>query len=83
MELKIEKIPSGRHGMDTMKVSGFREAELSMLKGLPHSEAEERLLDMIDERNRKLATCWHNGGGVYGVWFDNEAAYINVGSSCD
>ena len=81
-ELKIEKIDSGA-GMDTMKITGFPEGELSILKTLEHDEASERLLDMIDRMNHGLARVWHNGGGIYGVWYDNEAAYVNVGSSCD
>lgn len=83
MKLQVEKMPSGRRGMDTMKVSGFCDGELSELKSMEHKEACEKLLDMLDYRNDKIATCWHNGAGIWGIWFDNEAAYINVGSSCD
>ena len=82
-QLMIKKMPSGRHGMDTMKITGFRDSELSMLKSLDNNTACDRLLEMLDERNHKIATAWHNGGGIYGLWFDNEAAYLNVGSSCD
>lgn len=83
MALKIEEIPSGRHGMKTMRISGFAEGELQMLKRTEHDEASERLLDMLDSRNNRIATCWHNGPGIWGIWYDNEYAYINIGSSCD
>ena len=82
-KLKIEKIPSGRHGMDTMKITGFRDNELSELKSMEHYEAKDKLLDMLDYRNNKTGTAWMCGNGVYGMWFDNEAAYMNIGSSCD
>ena len=81
--MKIEKIPSGRSGMDTMKITGFREGELFRLKNLPHEESKQILLDLLDEQNNGIATCWHNGNGIYGLWYDNEAAYLNIGSSCD
>lgn len=83
MKLTISKVPSGMRTMETKKITGFRESELDWLKSLPHEEAYEKLLSMLDERNNKIATEWHNGYGIYGMWFDNEAAYINVGTSCD
>jgi len=81
--LLIDEIPSNRRGMKTMRIGGFREGELRELKSMEHYEAKEKLLDMLDNRNNGIATCWHNGNGVYGLWFDNEFAYLNVGSSCD
>jgi hypothetical protein len=70
-------------GLQTMKVTGFSEEELYALKKMSHSEAREKLLEMLDERNGNTGTCWKCGYGVYGIWFDNEAAYVNIGSSCD
>lgn len=70
-------------GMKTMRVSGFTDGELSELKSMEHREATASLLDMLDRRNGNLGTCWHNGYGVYGVWYDNEYAYVNIGTSCD
>lgn len=83
MKLKIEKIDSGRRGMDTMKITGFRDSELSELKSMEHYEAQDKLLEMLDARNENTGTCWKCGYGIYGMWFDNEAAYMNVGNSCD
>ena len=83
MKLQIKKIPSGRSGMDTMMITGFRDGELSELKSMEHGEAKEKLLEMLDYRNNNTGTCWSCGNGVYGMWFDNEAAYMNIGSSCD
>lgn len=80
--LNIEKQESmGR--MDTMKITGFGGNELSELKSMEHKEAGKKLLDMIDSRNDGIATFWARGKGIYGIWFDNEAAYINVGRSAD
>ena len=42
-----------------------------------------KILDMLDYRNGGVGTCWMCGPGVYGLWFDNEAAYLNVGKACD
>ena len=81
-ELKIETLPCSA-GMDTKKISGFRDGELSELKSMEHFEAKEKLLVMLDDRNRNIGTRWKCGNGVYGLWFDNEAAYLNIGRSCD
>jgi len=82
-KLILDTIPGGGMGMDTKRISGFQEGELAELKAMPHGEAEQALLTMLDERNDGCGTFYHNGYGVYGVWFDNEFAYINVGKSCD
>ena len=83
MALKIDKIESGMPGMDTMKITGFRDGELSELKSMEHYESKEKLLEMIDARNGGVATAWQCGYGIYGLWYDNEAAYLNIGTSCD
>lgn len=83
MKLEISEIPSGRPGMKTMRIGGFRGHELSELKSMEHSEAKETLLQMLDDRNNQTGTTWVCGYGVYGMWFDNEFAYMNIGSSCD
>ena len=81
-KLVIEKQTCTR-AMDTMRISGFAEGELEELKSMRNEDAKAKLLDMLDERNNKIATCWHNGYGIFGLWFDNEYAYLNVGTSCD
>lgn len=70
-------------GMDTMKITGFGDGELSELKSMEHNEAKEKLLDMLDKRNNGTGTQWMCGYGVWELWFDNEAAYMNIGKSCD
>lgn len=80
--LKIEKQPC-TNALDTMKITGFTDAELSELKSMEHYEAKEALLDMLDNRNGGLGTQWMCGVGTYGLWFDNEAAYLNIGRSSD
>ena len=82
--LNIEKstMASGA-GMQTMKITGFMDGELSELKSMEHKEAKEKLLQMLDDRNGGTGTQWICGYGVYGMWFDEEAAYFNIGTSCD
>ena len=82
MKLTIENMPCSS-AMDTMRIGGFRDGELSELKSMEHKEAEEKLLVMLDDRNGRIGTAWACGYGVYGVWFDNEFAYVNVGKTCD
>ena len=82
MKLTIEKMPCSS-AMDTMRIGGFLDGELSELKSMEHKEAEEKLLVMLDDRNGRIGTGWACGYGVYGVWFDNEFAYVNVGKTCD
>ena len=84
-KLMVEKDPiqvSGR-GMVTMRIGGFSDGELSELKSMEHFEAKNKLLDMLDDRNNGTGTQWMCGDGVFGLWFDNEYAYLNVGTSCD
>ena len=81
-KLTIEKRPYSP-GLDSVKITGFREGELNELKSMEHHEAKEKLIDMLDYRNMGQGTIWHNGYGIYGLWFDNEAAYMNIGTSCD
>ena len=81
-KLTVETIPC-TGGMDTKKITGFNDGELNELKSMDHFEAKHKILDMLDYRNGGVGTCWMCGPGVYGLWFDNEAAYMNVGKSCD
>ena len=81
-KLTIEEIE--RHGgLRTMRIGGFTYAELAELKSTEHIESKEILLEMLDSRNDGIGTCWQCGYGVYGLWFDNEYAYLNIGTSCD
>lgn len=81
-KLEVTKITSSGH-LATMKIAGFADGELDELKNMGHYDARAKLLDMLDERNGGTGTMWKCGYGVYGVWFDNEFAYANIGQSCD
>ena len=80
--LTISKRPY-TSGLESIKISGFSDGELNELKSMEHKEAQVKLIDMLDSRNSGIGTSWARGYGIYGVWFDNEAAYMNIGSSCD
>ena len=80
--LTIEKQPC-TGSLDTMKITGLSHEELSELKSMEHYESKEALLDLLDHRNDGQGTAWMCGYGVYGLWYDNDAAYLNVGKSCD
>ena len=82
-KLNIERHPASRHGMAEVKITGFKDGELNELKSMEHREAMEKLVEMLDSRNENQGTCWAQGYGIYGMWFDNEAAYMNIGTSCD
>ena len=82
-KLQINTIPSGMRGMETKMISGFKDGELNELKSMEHNEAKAKLIDMLNYRNDDIGTAWACGYGIYGLWFDNEAAYMNVGTSCD
>ena len=71
------------NSLDTMKITGFSDGELSELKSMEHYESKDALLAMLDSRNSGLGTQLTCGNGVYGLWYDNDAAYLNVGRSCD
>ena len=81
--LSVEEWGVRSGGKRTMRIGGFMDGELSELKSMEHKEAEDALLDMLDDRNQGQGTSWMCGYGVYGMWFDNEYAYLNVGTSCD
>ena len=84
-QLKVETYQSLSlgHGMRTMRISDFEEGELNELKSMEHEEAGDKLLDMLDDRNNELGTIWWRAYGVFAWWFDDEYAYVNIGSSCD
>lgn len=80
MKLERQRYSSG---LDTIRITGFEDGELADLKSMPHGDAEKKLIAMLDERNGGEGTRLACGYGIYGLWFDNEAAYINVGTTCD
>ena len=84
-KLTVEKytvLATGRN-MVPMRIGGFAEGELEKLKSMPNDQAKNEILDMLDQRNNNMGSVWQCGYGVYGLWFDNEYAYMNIGTSCD
>lgn len=82
-KLVINEVPYGGMGLRTKKITGFKDGELDELKSMEHREAREKIVEMLDSRNGNQGTCWACGYGIYGVWFDNEAVYMNIGGTCD
>ena len=82
-KLTVEQWGPEYSGKRTMRIGGFGDGELSELKSMEHKEAEEKLTDMLDMRNNGIGTTWQCGYGVWSVWFDNEYAYMSIGTSCD
>lgn len=82
-KLVIEEVPYGGRTLRTQKITGFKDGELNELKSMEHGEAQEKLVEMLDSRNNGEGTAWAFGYGIYGLWFDNEAAYLNIGNTCD
>ena len=56
-KLQITKMPCG-NGMDTMRIAGFADGELSELKSMEHHEARGKLLEMLDSRNNGTGAVW-------------------------
>ena len=80
--LTLDRTPYNA-GMDQVKITGFCDGEMSELKSMEHNEAREALIDMLNRRNQNTGTCLAYGNGIYGLWFDNEAAYLSIGKTCD
>lgn len=80
--LTVEKYREGV-SVNVMKVTGFSEQELSELNSMEYREMIDTFLDILDQRNPKLGTCWHNGYGVFTVWINNWSVYAEIGKSCD
>ena len=80
--LTIKRNPFGM-GMDNIIITGFTDEELSELKSMEHHEAMEKIVEMLNSRNQGKGKEFQCGYGIYGLWFDNEAAYMRVGDSCD
>lgn len=70
-------------GLNLVKITGFGNGELSELKSMEHREAEAKLIEILDSRNGGIGSTWAHGYGIYEVWFDNDTAYMSIGSSCD
>ena len=80
--LKIET-EHQRNGYQIKKITGFTPFELDRLNRMPYQDMKDFALDMLDKRNNKIGTCWHNGYGVYQMWVGADALFIEIGDSCE
>ena len=70
-------------GIEQKTVTGFTDAEISELQSMELHEAEDRVLEMLDERNGNTGTCWKCGYGVYGFALGTKGCTFRIGTSCD
>ncbi len=69
-----------------MRVAGFSPAEIDELGSMDHREMTDKVLELLNTRNRGIGTVWHNGYGVYGVRIDPgipDSVFVTIGTSCD
>lgn len=81
-QLKIEDFRKGL-GIDTKKITGFTEKELSELNSMDYREMKEKIVEILDSRNGDIGTCWHCGYGIYNAWIRDGAVFVEVGNTCD
>ena len=81
--LKIAEQDSGRHGIKTMRVTGFTNDELNQIRNAEHETAMDMTLDLLDRKNDGIGSCWVCGYGVYAMWMDDDSVYFNIGTSSD
>ena len=84
--LKIEEAPHSS-GMVQKIVTGwtgeeFEEISKMFLDG-DKDGAQERALEILDNRNGNIGRCWHNGYGIYGFRVGENGCTFTVGTSCD
>lgn len=82
MKLTIETFREGL-GVRCLKLTGFTPEELSELNSMDYREMKEKILEIADDRNDGIGTCWARGYGVYNAWIRDNAVYVEVGNSCD
>lgn len=73
-------------GVKTMQIQGFTPKEMDELGNMDYREFKEKVLEMVDERNKGTATVWHNGYGVYHVYTHPgypDSIFVEIGTSCD
>lgn len=70
-------------GVNTLKITGFTEAEMEELKHCDYRDLKTRVVEIADERNGNIGTCWTRGYGIYNAWTNDNAVFIEVGSSSD
>ena len=70
-------------GTQVKKITGFTDEEISELNSMDYREMKETVLNILDERNGNIGTCWACGNGVYQMWINDGAVFVEIGSSCD
>ena len=80
--LTIETFREGL-GVKTLKLTGFTEKELSELNSMDYREMKETIVQIANDRNNGIGSCWACGYGLYNAWIMDGAVYIEIGTSCD
>ena len=81
--LTIETVPGEYGGMVQKVVTGFSPEEMHELQSMEHREAEQKVIEMLDERNGNTGTCWACGYGIYGFRIGQIGCTFTIGTSCD
>ena len=80
--LNIETFRHG-FGVNTLKLTGFTKEEFYELEHCDYRDAKKMVVQIANERNGNIGTCWQRGNGIYNIWTRDDAVFIEVGSSCD
>ena len=80
--LKIEDFREGL-GVKCLKLTGFSTEEIDELTHCDYRDLKKRVVEIANERNNGIGTCWECGYGVYNAWTRGNEVFIEVGNSCD
>lgn len=80
--LGIETFREGL-GVRCLKLTGFSEEEIQELAHCDYRDLKKRVVEIANERNNNIGTCWERGYGVYNAWTHGNEVFIEVGVSCD
>lgn len=75
--LKVEMPESHSRTFDTLKITGFDEEAFRGLKAMQHEDARKALVGLLGKIGESSGEAWAKRR-VGGVWFDEEAAYMNL-----
>lgn len=80
--LKIDVFRVGM-GIKTLELSGFTPEEFSELEHCDYRDLKKRVVEIANERNGNIGTCWEQGYGIYNAWTRGGSVFIEIGSTCD
>jgi hypothetical protein len=78
--LKVEMPESHSKAFATLKITGFDEETFRWLKAMKHEDARRTLVELLGTFRKigeSSGEAWAKRK-IGGVWFDEEAAYMNV-----